>query len=138
MCYIQKLGDDGGRRHFDEDDVVEADAIERVEQREAALDLVRFDHALEDVLDGDMLALAREMVCDGENGAQIVGRVAPWNKKVACQLGGWGEERAERTFCGKEAIVKVEPTNDGTDVEGSANRIELVVRPRHLGPWHGG
>jgi len=57
--------------------VVEADAIERVEQREAALDLVRFDHALEDVLNGDVLALAREMVRDGKDGAEVVGRVAP-------------------------------------------------------------
>ncbi len=57
--------------------MVEADAIERVEQREAALDLVRFDHALEDVLNGDVLALAREMVRDGKDGAEVVGRVAP-------------------------------------------------------------
>jgi hypothetical protein len=62
--------------------VVEADAIERVEQREAALDLVRFDHALEDILDGDALALACQMVRDGEDRTEIVGRVAPFNKRV--------------------------------------------------------
>jgi hypothetical protein len=61
--------------------VVEADAIERVEQREATLDLVRFDHALEDVLDGDALALACQVVRDGEDGTEIVGRVAPFNSK---------------------------------------------------------
>jgi len=57
--------------------VIESDAVERVEQREAALDLVRFDHALEDVLDRDVFALARQVVRDGEDGPEIVGWVAP-------------------------------------------------------------
>jgi hypothetical protein len=61
--------------------MVEADAVERVEQREATLDLVRFDHALEDVLDGDAFTLARQVVRDGEDGSKIVGRVTPWNKR---------------------------------------------------------
>jgi hypothetical protein len=55
---VQELGHDGGRRNLDEDDVVEADAVEGVKQREDALDLIRFDHALEDVFDRDVLALA--------------------------------------------------------------------------------
>ena len=29
--YVQELGDDGGRGDLDEDDVIEADAVERVE-----------------------------------------------------------------------------------------------------------
>jgi hypothetical protein len=66
--------------------VVEADAVERVEQRKTALYLVRFDHALEDVFDGDMLALARKVVSDGKNGSEIVGRVAPWNKRHSVHL----------------------------------------------------
>jgi len=37
--------------------VVEAVLVERVEQRETALDLMHFDHALEDVLDRDTLTL---------------------------------------------------------------------------------
>jgi hypothetical protein len=45
-----------------------SDAIEQVEQREAALDLVCFDHALEDILDGDALALACQVVRKGEDG----------------------------------------------------------------------
>jgi hypothetical protein len=80
-AYVQELGDDGGRGYLDEDDVVEADAIERVEQREATLDLMRFDHALEDVLDSDTLALACQVVRDGEDGTKIVGRVAPFSNK---------------------------------------------------------
>ena len=95
---------------------------------------MRLDHALEDILDGDALALAREMVCDGKGCAQVVGRVAPWNKKAADQSRIMvGEDPAERTFCGKEAVVKIEPTNDSANVEGSADGVELVVRPRHLG-----
>ena len=78
---VQELGHDGGRGDLDEDDVVEADAVERVEQREAALDLVRFDHALEDVLDRDALTLARQVVRDGEDRTEIVGRVAPFTRE---------------------------------------------------------
>ena len=51
------------------------------------MDLVRFNHALEDVLDGDVLALAREMVCDSEDCAQVIGRVAPWNVRLLISLG---------------------------------------------------
>lgn len=61
--------------------MVEADAIERVEQREATLYLVRFDHALENVLNGDALALACQVVRDGEDGTEIIRRVAPCNNK---------------------------------------------------------
>jgi hypothetical protein len=55
----QEFGHDGGRRNLDEDEVAEVDAVERVKQREDALDLVSFDYALEYVLDRDVLALAR-------------------------------------------------------------------------------
>ena len=75
--YVQELGDDGGRSYLDEDDMVEPNAVERVEQREATLDLMRLDHALEHVLDGDVFALAGQVVRDGENGTEIVGRVSP-------------------------------------------------------------
>lgn len=76
-AYAQELGDDCGRGNLDKDDVVEADAVERVEQREATLDLVGFDHALQDVLDGDALTLACQVIRDGEDGSEIVGRVSP-------------------------------------------------------------
>jgi hypothetical protein len=96
---------------------------------------VCFDHALEDILNGDVLALAREMVRDGEDCPQVVGRVAPWNgRHWGNTSGNGGKDPAERTFCSEEAVVEVKPTNDGADVEGSTDRVELVVRPRHLGP----
>ena len=88
---VQELGDDGSRGDLDQDDVIESDAVERVEQREAALDLVRFDHALEDVLDRDVFALARQVVRDGEDCPEIVGWVAPcketMNVVLAIELG---------------------------------------------------
>lgn len=65
----EELGDDGCGCNLDEDDVIEADAVEGVEEREATLDLVGLDHGFEDVLDGQGLALAREVVGDGEDGA---------------------------------------------------------------------
>ena len=76
-AYAQELGDDCGRGNLDKDDVVETDAVERVEQREATLDLVGLDHALQDVLDGDALTLACQVIRDGEDGSEIVGRVSP-------------------------------------------------------------
>ena len=69
--------------------MVEADTVERVEQREAALDLVRFDHALEDVLDRDGLALTRQVVRDGEDGPEVVGRVPPWKERRCYLLAMW-------------------------------------------------
>jgi hypothetical protein len=116
--------------------VVEADAIERVEQRKAALDLVRFDHAFEDILDGDALALACQVVRDGEDGTEVVRRVAPFNKGIVVISVGVGAKEADgntRTFCSKEAVVEVEPTDDGPDVERPSNRVELVVSPGDLG-----
>src|SRR5229473_464826 len=68
ILYAQELGDHGSRGYLHEDDMVEANAIERVEQREATLDLVRFDHALENVFDGDAFVLACQVVRDGEDG----------------------------------------------------------------------
>lgn len=35
-----------------------------------------------------------------------------------------------RTFCSEETVVKVEPTDDGPDIERSSDWVELVV-----GPW---
>ena len=112
--------------------MVEADAVERVEQREATLDLVRFDHALQDVLDGDALTLACQVVRDGEDGSEIVGRVPPWNSVVVISVWELGEgdvKSTARTFCSEEAVIIVEPTDDGPDVERPSYWVELVVGP---------
>ena len=81
--------------------MVEASAIERVEQCEATLDLVHFDHALGDVLDDDVLTLACQVVCDSEDGTAIVRQVAPFNNNKAVVdviSAGVGEMREDRGY----------------------------------------
>ena len=58
-------------------------------------------------MDGDGLALAREVVRNGEDGAEVVRRVAP----LGCE----------------EAVVVVEPADLGADVERAADGVKLVV-----------
>ena len=87
--------------------MIETDTVERVQKSKTALDLVRLDHALENVMDGDVFALAGEVVGDGENGAQVVRGMPP--------LGG------------QEAVIVVQPPNLSADVESTADRVELVV-----------
>lgn len=57
--------------------MVETDAVERVQEGEATLDLVRLDHALKNVVDRHRLTLPREVVRNSKNGAKVVGRVTP-------------------------------------------------------------
>ena len=86
-------------------DVVEADLVEGVFEREAALDFVGLDHGGEDVADGELaMAVAGEPVGDGEDAAEVVGGVAP--------LGG------------EPGVVEVEPADDGADVEGGLHGVE--------------
>ena len=59
--------------------MIKADVVEGVEQCEATLDFVHLDHALEHVLDGDVLALVGQVVHDSEDDSEIVGQVPPWN-----------------------------------------------------------
>jgi hypothetical protein len=86
---VQEFTDDGRARHLDKYDVIEADAVERIEEREAALNLVRLDHSFKDVVHGKRLALAREMVSDGEDGAEVVGRMAPCELKCGMERVGY-------------------------------------------------
>lgn len=81
LAEAEHLGDDGGGGNLDQDDVVEADLVVRVEQSQAALDLVGLDHALEHVADGEDLAASQvaaglvgavDPVSDGQDGAQVV------------------------------------------------------------------
>jgi hypothetical protein len=70
--HLQKLGDDCGTRNLDEDDMVETNAVERVEQSKTTLNFVRFDHAFEDVANGQRLSLASQVVRNGKNSAQVI------------------------------------------------------------------
>jgi hypothetical protein len=73
----EHLGHNGGGGDLDEDDVIETNAIEGVEEGERALDFMGFYHAFEDVFDSEGLALAGQMVGDGEDGTQVIRRVSP-------------------------------------------------------------
>lgn len=112
LAEAEHLGDDGSTGNLDEDNVVETDLVVRVEEGQAALDLVGLDHGLEDVLDGVDLAASQvaaglvgavDPVGDGEDGAQVVRGVTP--------LGG------------QPAVVEVEPSDHGTNVEGTVDGV---------------
>ena len=111
----EHLADDGGAGDLDEQDVVQADLVEAVLQRHAALDLVRLDHALEYVLDRQDLVVA-------ELAARAVGAADPV---------GHGQDRAKvvagvAPLGGQPAVIKVEPADHGANVERAIDRVELV------------
>ena len=103
----QELGDNGGTGDLDEDDVIETDAVEGVEEGEASLDLVSLDHARENVMDGEFLALTGEVISHGEDGTQVIGWVTP--------------------FCGEETVIKIEPSDHRSNIERAPDGVELVV-----------
>lgn len=81
LVEAEHLGDNSGGGDLDENDVVETDLVVRVEESEAALNLVGLDHALENIADGELLAIgevaaglvgAGDPVGDGEDGAKVV------------------------------------------------------------------
>lgn len=88
----EELGDDSGGGDLDEDNVVETDLVVGVKESQAALDLVGLDHGLENLLDGDDLAVAEvssstvgtgDPVSDSENGTQVVRWVTPLSGQPA-------------------------------------------------------
>ena len=92
----------GRRRNFDEHHVIESDAIEAVFERDDPLDLVGLDHRRQHIAHRARRFAAgdggtREPIRGGQNGAQVVGGVAPLR--------------------GEPSIVEVEPANQGADVE---------------------
>ena len=92
--------------------MVETDSVERVQEGKATLDLVRLDHAFEDIVHGQGLTLTRKVVGDGKDGPEVVRWVTP--------------------FGSKETVVVVLPPDLGSNVERAPDGIELVVRPRNL------
>ena len=104
---------------FHEQHVVQADPIEAVLQRQHALDLVGLDHGGQHVAHGQRRLAARhaaaaDEIGHGEDGAQVVGRMAP--------LGG------------QPGIVEVEPAHQRADVEGGLLRVEHERRAGHAAP----
>lgn len=82
MCNLQHLRDDGSAGDFDENDMVEPNTVEGVQERQATLNLMRLDHSLQDLLNGHGFALARKVVCDCEDGSQVVGRMTPYQTSL--------------------------------------------------------
>ena len=76
-AYVQELGDDNSRGYLHENNVVEANRIERVESCKATLNPACFHHALRDGLDSDALVLACQVVHNSEDGTEFVRRVRP-------------------------------------------------------------
>lgn len=122
LAETEHLGDDGGGGNLDQDNVVQANLVVRVEESQAALDLVGLDHALEDILDGEDLAASEvttslvgavHPVGDGEDGTEVVRGVTP--------LGG------------EPAVIEVEPSDHGADVEGGVDGVKLEGGAGHLG-----
>lgn len=119
--------------NFDQNDVIKANSVERVEECEAALDLMGLDHSLEDVADFEWLPLTRKVIGDSQNGSKIVRRMAPYgiNDELMIQY----KELDRHTFCGQKAVIEIEPSNDGANVECTTDRIQLVVSSRDLGTY---
>ncbi len=62
----------------DEQDMIQTDAVVTILQRQDALDLMGFDHRLQDIGDRErFLSGASEIIGQGENAAKIVRRVTP-------------------------------------------------------------
>jgi len=103
----QELRDNGSTSDLDEDDVIETDTVEGVEKGKTSLDLVSLNHARKDVMDGEFLTLASEMIGDGEDGTQVVRWVTP--------------------FRGEETVIEVEPSDHRSNVERAPDGVELIV-----------
>ena len=118
----EHLRDHSGGSDLDEDDMVETDLVEGVFQSKNTLDLMGLDHALENILDLENLAVAQisastvgagDPVSDSKDTTQVVGRMTP--------LGG------------QPAVIVVQPADHGTNVESTVDRVQLVGSTKHTG-----
>lgn len=57
--------------------MIQPNAVERVEEGQLALNLVSFNHALQNVLNGQGLSLPREMIGNSQDRTQVIRRVTP-------------------------------------------------------------
>jgi hypothetical protein len=76
----EEFGHNRGRSDFDENHVVKADSIERVEEGKAALNFMGLDHSLKNVADRQRLSLACQMIGNSQNGPKVVGWMTPLRK----------------------------------------------------------
>ncbi|KAI6763530.1 hypothetical protein HG531_012918 [Fusarium graminearum] len=122
LVEAEHLGDDGGRGDLDEDNVVKTDLVVGVEKSQAALNLVGLDHGLENILDDKGLAAS-------EVAAGLVGTVDP----VGDSEDGTEVVRGVTPLSSEPAVVEVEPSDHGTNVEGGVDGVKLEGSTRDLG-----
>jgi len=114
----QHLGHHGGGGDLHQHHVVQADLVEGVFQRDAALDFVRLDHAFQHRAHGERRlagghGVARQPVGHGQDAAQVVGRMAPFGRQPG--------------------VVEVQPADHAADIERGLHRIQLELRAGNLG-----
>lgn len=130
LVEAEHLADNSRAGNLDENYVIQTNLVERVEQSKAALNLVRLDHSLENIADGEDLAASEvtaglvgtgDPVSHGQDSAQVVTGMSPLSSEPA--------------------VVVVEPSDHSTNVEGTVHGVELIGCAGNLGavghdgPW---
>ena len=122
-------GGDGGGGDADEENVVQADAVEGIFKGEDTLDFVGLHHGGEDVVQGDgRPAFAEATAWWQWRGEGCYGSSC---RRVSAQPVGHCQNRAEvvggmAPFGGEPGVVEVQPPDDGSDVERGLHGIEFV------------
>lgn len=79
---VEHATGDGSGGNADEDDVVEADAVEAVFEGEDALDFVSLDAPVEDVADGEgLFGATMKVVGEADDAPEVVGGVPPFGRE---------------------------------------------------------
>jgi len=80
----QHFRNNGGGSEFDEDNVIETDSVERVLESHTSLNFVSLDHGFENVLHLEGFSSSSEVISDGEDSSQVIGRVTPFSSEETC------------------------------------------------------
>jgi len=57
--------------------VIQTDTVVAIQEGKATLNFVRLDHALEQVLDSELLTLPRQIIRNGQDGTQVIRGMSP-------------------------------------------------------------
>lgn len=60
--------------------MIQPNAIERVEESQATLNLMGLDHRFENLMNGNRLTLTSEMIGNSQDGTEVVGWMSPYNE----------------------------------------------------------
>jgi hypothetical protein len=75
---VQQLRNHCRASNLDQYDVVQANAVERVQKCQGTLDFMGLDHAFEDIPYSQALSLTSEVIRDGKNGTKVIGWMTPY------------------------------------------------------------